>query len=645
MTAARFFEEMSQGKNTEEFDPSATSPDNPIALSLFLLLLYAAFLHAFEKDSEDYFHEVDGRQSSRLFPFVSQTERFDDPYLPLPHVYKGRQFIAYAGEDNILYFEKRDENAVTNLHKIFRRFFLMKNSFPYLLSIYGEDHYYDLSFDECHDYRSEALFLGLPAEAYDTLDFTKDILSQLHFREGISLLTDPSHRDLVVSDSSLFLMAVTEEGLQQGLYLLGSTHHPRAFYALKETMPEPIRLYFSPDFIKIGLEGLSHSAGQLSSSAKSIQELLDQDDDLFRSTFLDCVYGFKERKDIKGKLSQLSADLAYTYGGSLSRSSYQVIAHGFAGTEEESSHYLIAYPHTQDGKKRYVSPGASFFAFADDPALTSFALPAEDEKGLLSSLRGVRKLFGKTRSKKEKARLFTFYLGLPVAFQERAYRLFSAKSHPTQKDIHKLFGFTEKETVPFCDLAGYRNTLATEGKNLSPNIESTQLRHALIREGVTLFPGSSFSSLLDTPENEVALGSKAFQSRLSAIYLYLDEDLSGKAKEVFLPNAIAFSSYVDDFVEDYVKTSLTPDFLFYVKESLEYAYWADKKFLPHAINALQNGNPADYPLYLTKLFKGFRLKELKEDASPSEIQSFLSHFLFNMEVYYFVMVSKGLFRK
>lgn len=640
LTVKKYFSLLNEGYNSTEATSLVIGADSRIDSLTFQLLISSSFNYLFSSEASKYFDSLVKRQEKGVFSLVSQGENFTDPYLPITNVYKGRLFIAYLDKDNQFYFDSDDEEALNNLHKIFRRFFLSSQSFLYLVSLYGNEYLYRFEFPTCKDYSVEAVFLGIPQEVILGLDLNKDIISQLNFKPKISIANQKDHVSVIRNDPSLAMPMVFRQSLRKGVYILGKENTNRPFYSLREKADEDLRLYFSPDFIKINFEKSLDNPNN-SVSAKSISRILDMDDDAFRSTFLDYVYGYKDVFSKKKTVFDNDvSELASSYAGHLNRSFFQMTYHSFFNDEDKSRHYLVSYPHLINDARMNVSPGPNFFAFSDTKKLISFYLLKEDQEAFLFALSAVSNKYSKISNKKERARKESAALGLPVCYQERFYRTLVAKKHPSMKEIKKIFGFSVSQNFSLKDLPSYFDTLRTIKPDFSHYFHSTQLNNEALREGFFIATGTNLMDerMFDhvALSKEIEYAANFAEKRTAAI----SDDPSGVIKEVFLPNPITYSSYVNHFISLYTNSYLRADFLFYAKEALEYAFSLDNRFIVKAINNLQDGSKLKYETYLLKTFKNFKLKEMKKNMPESFLFGFIVLFLLNLEQIAIFKISK-----
>ena len=631
VTIAKFFSYLNEGFDTTESLSNVLQGENQLQPGSFLALINGAIGITLEKDAISYCDSFEKKQEKELFLFASQEEEFKDDFLPLTHVHKGRIFTAYSDdEDKEFYFDSADKIALENLHKIFRRYFLINNSFPYLLSYNGEEKIYSLSFPECRDYLSELAFLGLPNTVINTINSKKDPLPQIKYRDNISLYLDEKHKGIIKEDESLSIPAVTVEGLRRGVYLLGNTSQPRAFYVLKENLDDTLRLYFSPDFMQIVLQGEKEKY-KSDSETSSIDDLLkNEDDDVFRQVFLSFVYGTRAIDDAKGKLEKTSAELAYNYGGHLSRSLSRVLYHTYYNESDKCRHYLVSYKAKIGNENLYVSPGFNFFAFSYDQKLSSFFLLKRDKAAFMTALEAVRNRFSAIKHKKERARKMAYFLGLPVCFLEKTYRLLVTDINPSSNTLNKLFGFVDKD-YDQGQLLSYEDSLRTMKPTLVNFYSSTQLHSECLKTGLFLFPKHQIMEYDYESIPDLEKDIKDFPTILSAEHIYVSPSCLLETRDAFFPTKVTYSFYLSDFLSTFKNTDLKSDFLFYAREALEYAYYKDDFFIQKAINYLQLKGREKYQDYLDKIFKKFHLREFKKSVNSDDLYGIIGLFVLFLE--------------
>ena len=170
---------------------------------------------------------------------------------------------------------------------------------------------------------------------------------------------------------------------------------------------------------------------------------------------------------------------------------------------------------------------------------------------------------------------------------------------------------------------------------------STAFFHAALKEGFVFFSEENLVSdeLLDYDGLCQNL-PKGCDAIAEPTIFIAQEALSGLAKALFLPDPQTFECLLGQFIERFSRTSLSAEFLFYVKEALVFAYDRDRTFLIQAINALQfHGN---FKTYIRRFLRGYRLKELEEIFPVEFAYDFISFFLLFVEQEYCIRLRKAL---
>jgi hypothetical protein len=636
-TVRKYFDLLNQGYSSKEAE-SLVSIEPKINVNSFHELIDFAIHYLFSKDIEHFFSSITNLHDRKIFQLVSEGEEFNDPYLPIPQVYKGRLFLTYKDKDGSFYFDSKDQEALTNLHKIFRRFFLASGSFLYSISLYDSEYLYRFAFQPCTDYSVEALFLGIHLEVLSTLDLSKDLISQLKFKDNISLFDQPKQEEVLHFDQSLALMLVFRESLNRGVYILGRENTNRPFYSLREKADDNLRLYFSPDFIKLCLK---EEEIKTSLNPANIEAIIQMSDSDFRSSFSDYAYGMRNFYEPKKGLDKGIADIASDYAGHLNRSFYQMVYHSFFHDEEKSRHYLVSYPHVINGTLYYVSPGPLFFAFSKSKDINTFYLLKDDEEGLLFALNATIKKYSYLKTKKERARMETNELGLPVCFMEPFYRLLCNSSHPSKKEIEKLFQFKD-EHLPLNDLPSFKDPLRTVNPTFDNLLSSTQLKNKALHQGFFMASATDmFDSELDD-DQKLANNLTSNLIYLESFLVKVSDNPTGDVKQILLSSGLVYSNYLTEFIQEYSKTSLKPDFLFYASEALQYANHEDDHFIVKVINLLQGENQEKFFTYVEKLFRNFRLKEFRKTIPMDFIYGIVALFALNLEQILVYRISKGM---
>lgn len=190
----------------------ATS-DEYLNVYQFLLKLIVEYL---KQHTDFYGMDLSSRlyyQSMSMF----RDEYFLDPYLPIPDVYRGRNFIAYRDETGI-YFDSDDKDAIYNLFEIYQH---LKNSDKYIykyisspISIYSGEKLTEIDAD-CYN------FLGLPEIFlyYNHFDTPKNLLKVIQFKDNISLYNQKNHHSLLSQDIQLMRYFIFSKILSHGLYM------------------------------------------------------------------------------------------------------------------------------------------------------------------------------------------------------------------------------------------------------------------------------------------------------------------------------------------------------------------------------------------------------------------------------------------
>jgi hypothetical protein len=103
-----------------------------------------------------------------------------------------------------------------------------------------------------------------------------------------------------------------------------------------------------------------------------------------------------------------------------------------------------------------------------------------------------------------------------------------------------------------------------------------------------------------------------------------------------------YSYYVDQFIDLYTGTAISPEVLFFVREALLYEYHKDKDFVISSINATQSYRYSDY---LKKTLKDFSLPEMNQFLDKERLMDYIALFVLFLEQQALIRMTKRIVRK
>lgn len=617
-----FFDKLNQGMISYEFysnfDDKSTSQSGS---RFFILGIMMVFAYLFYPQAVKNANKVYNPLSFSKYIKMTYREKFYDPYLPLPYVEKGKNFLAYSAtgsERGEVYFDSSDRKAINTLHLIFRTYFLPMMSFPLLFSYRKNETMTDvIFFNSQNDYTVEAYFLGLPKKVIDKLDMSKDILSQLVFKDDIGLDNQKNHQQLIKKDPALLSLYVQKEALNRGFMLpLANMSTGMTLFGIKKDYSEKMKYLLSSTYVK---NNLLTKSDYMNLSKNYFSKLLVLNDDAFKKEFLDYITG-----DQLGK-GELNFILACDYGAQLMKALRDDILKDKFGFKNNS--YLLYYPYGN----YFVSPGSNFFAYSYSDDIEGFFFDIQDLEPLCQAIEATRSLYKDTKNHAEQVKRRTHALGLPQVFIKKMYRLLLS-GEPTKDEIMLCFSFKKRPSrLSFDNLPSYRKTfeiLPVQDLRFS---ETTQVKNRALSQGLFIACEDNLFRY-DGKIGKLMKDTKAGYEWLKRLTVVMMEKPSGYLKTLLAPTMTGFERQVDLFINEIRRKTNDVILLFHIKEYLLSFFRQDSSFCYHAsLLFSQKDQAKDFARYIKGLMRKTHLKTDMEDFYQEDILFYTALFLYYQE--------------
>lgn len=437
----------------------------------------------------------------------------------------------------------------------------------------------------------------------------KKIVDRLTFSKDIRFFDDEANEEAIKADPNLSSYWIRRKNLLAGNYVVAEGYAPFGILVVdkERTMPPFLKDYLQADYAKLGLFELGFREMK---PVDTLQKLVSRKN--FDKTVLSLIDGRRQTTEL-----QKVVDYTMKVNSAL----YQIET-----AQERSEHngYRYVGAFYDPDVDLLVFPGPLFDAYAEKDDPETIFLSEKDRPVLdnLSRAMRIQENVENTIGQPGFEYLRATLMGAPFVLRPLFLR----------KDFKKKLAFRPlaRESVE----RSYFD-FATVFKTRNDPFLSSVLFNRAAREGVVLFEpqdlvhGSQFEPA--ALERDV---DAAFE-RIANVPLFVLPRRTGLAKVFFSPDEALFESLVTAFVYTYSATALSSEFLFYVKEMLEYLHDKEKDFVAQLLQ-LAHLYEKDYAFsYLDERLRGFGIKEMKREFSRDMCDAFLVFFAFFVAQEYF----------
>lgn len=533
-----------------------------------------------------------------------------------------RSIVFFTAKNPV--FLEDDRLMMMQAEEIYKKYFSRRSGFYVAYSFLGEE-----TASWIYDGYAKAMFVtGLTREQVKkmNLDFDKPIVSQLDFRKEENFfefgsLDFASLYNVALLNSYIHRSAL----LQWDVYLTGRGRAPLPVLMLDPTTG-PLAPYLKRETIAVELAELEYPYPCRPNETE--EQFLDRQVHAIRGEILEDVFPWESAEYVQ----HVNSYMYLYFLGCLVENLRLRLPAGFRPTVLATMKDVMSIFKNPDLKPL---PSTQFESFYDPyttdcvsvghffPAYSKVGLPgtfymdADDRLAVERLYRIVRNL-PPLLDKGDDTILRLSLLGMPIVF--------------APKDLKKPRIPFRKVNDP--EVKFSYDTLCHLKNTIEDPYRSTLLRQMALREGFVLF---SDKDLLSEPYRNVELlvsNLKGTYQNLTQIFVFADTELSGMAKEFFLPERRTFETLLHLFIRRYSQTTLSSEFLFYGKEAIEYLYNRNPAFLVEGVNALHTY--MDFLKVVKKALGRFSIPEL-ENIFPLEfIYYFIALFVFFVEQNYLV---------
>ncbi|MFA6829890.1 MAG: hypothetical protein WCR67_04235 [Bacilli bacterium] len=610
-------------------------------------LIANCLLYSLDNEIERTKRKEESNLETKRFGGLLQDDIFVDKYLKMPMVFKGRYFMAYGTSlTGDIYFDSKDSQALTNLHKIFRTDFLKRGEFPYSFTMLGQEKIYRQHFNPMDSLLIEAIFMGLPLTVISALDLKKSILSQLKFVDNLALDSRPDHFALVRDDLSFSFYSVFSRAASQGIFYFGRGDSKNTCCFQKGGLNERILYFLSPDYIKNYLISLSNRSlvdkkiipafFSPDSYRAAIKAFVMANDEDFRMNFILRIsdnlktYSIMNNSPKLPKPSDIDSWLVFEYSNKVRKASYQAFYDEIFSTRSAS--YLLFY-HLGN---YFVSPGQNFFAFSTSGNLDDFFLEQKDFEAVKFAFSSAYVFYSHIKNSRMRAKYMTNSMGLPPVFIKKVYRQLLT-GLPTDSDLCRIFRFSQIPNLKQSSLLGYIDDFTVETDTMNKANDSTFVHHESLKQG--MYIAADVNLLWDSLADMKALATdlKASFSKINKLKVFCSKNLIGDCRNTLKPWPTCFASQVDCFINLIKPYCLDVSYLFYLKEYLIYFNRTIPDFMVDSINMLHQEKETIFLNYFKKLISKTKISAMKNSSTPEWFAYGIALFLFVQEqqcVYY-----------
>ena len=483
-----------------------------------------------------------------LFPAVLLTEEGESDF----RLYQlHRNFITVFKQKKLFFFAD-DKEYVEKVLKLGKHLAFYDESA--LASSYyeGNTHYVDL-------YREELphSLVGIPLLSFDPL-----------FTEDLSLFSNEKLFSLIEEIPEVQYAYLFRKSIQNGIFLLGEDDTPRPFYICdKALVPENIKCMFDEDVVSIAY------FGKVNTDTCAFNDLFTKRD--FHTLYLSAFMGKHVECVLTPKKEEMyQCNFLLQYSGHLQKAWFDYLS-----GKTDSAFFCYYKTKTKEGKDIYVAPGVSFSAFSYKDDLSSFFFPKSD---LPYMVQVIQKMvdYSSTTLERTKPEIAVFSSGIPVIFYKKLLKMINRQEKIDEETLMRYFTFAD-DNIDESIVLNIKNHFFLEKTNINNRYTSYQLRRALMKDGLYLYPQTDVQSL------DIYANPKLNEFMAVPIYDCLDparvcslSDMKGFVIQSLLPDTVFYESFVERMMNMCQNGENNKEWnLFYVKEFLLFSFYDDHEIL------------------------------------------------------------------
>lgn len=462
-----------------------------------------------------------------------------------------RNFIT-SFEQKRLFFFADDQKYVENVLKLGKHLAYYDEA-ALSSSFYGDNtHYVDLYREDLPD-----SLVGVPLLSYDPL-----------YTEKTSLFDDEKLLSLLLEIPEIQYEYLFRKSLQNGIYLLGEDDMPRPFYIADKTLvPEKIRTMIDEEVVSISY------FGKVDTETCSFNDFFTKRD--FHTLYLSTFMGkFVEGVLTPKKEEMYQSDFLLRYSGSLQKAWFDYLS-----GKTDSVFFGYYKTKTKEGKDIYVAPGISFSAFSYSDDISSFFFPKSD---LPYMVQVIQKMvdYSSTTLQRTKPEIAVYSSGIPAMFYTKLLKMINRQEKINEETLMRYFTFVD-EDIDESIVLNIKDHFFLEETNINNRYTSYQLRRALMKEGLYLYPQTDIHNL------DLDANPKLNQFMAVPLYDSLDparacslSDIKGFVRQSLLPDTMFYESFVERMMDMCQNGENNKEWnLFYVKEFLLFSFYEDHEII------------------------------------------------------------------
>ena len=599
------------------------------------ILINCAIVSTFDGKAQAELKKIQRNEKEHLMSQVDSGEIFFDPYLPLPYVVKGRNFIGYKETvDGPIYFDEKDRENIEYLMGLFFDAYsaeaFSEDRIHFFMPLFGREMIFEGKVEQEGGHLAH--FIGVPTEGDSMTISNRLVVDEDIFKKNISLLDREDHRTLLQKDPSLSYYLVMRKAFEKKIYLMGKSNNSRPLYYNAFSTNDP-RFSIPLSDIAIKVQMFKEEEKKLKRDSVQIGELCGYSSQTFHEV---CAMD-QEFVDLNED-GQAFHNFALGYVGEYESAVYQTLYEEAFRIKDKSA--FVSYFTTEyEGNKLYVAPGERFYAFSKSGK--KFYFMNADQEALLLAINGFMQSCSLSyEGNKSKALRLIAHIGVPQVMYEAIYNLVYKKKEITLKELKDAIPFTEDE-YDMKAFPTFRSQFCLEKNIFSAVFFSSQLTNLTARNGLFLFLNSKLliPSLLSY--QELSQDVRKAHQKIMTNLVYIHEPKE-EVKAFVQASEGVYSYYVDQFIDLYTGTAISPEVLFFVREALLYEYHKDKDFVISSINAIQSYRYSDY---LKKTLKDFSLPEMNQFLDKERLMDYIALFVLFLEQQALIRMTKRIVRK
>lgn len=462
-----------------------------------------------------------------------------------------RNFIT-SFEQKRLFFFADDQKYVENVLKLGKHLAYYDEA-ALSSSFYGDNtHYVDLYREDLPD-----SLVGVPLLSYNPL-----------YTEKTSLFDDEKLLSLLLEIPEVQYEYLFRKSLQNGIYLLGEDDMPRPFYIADKTLvPEKIRTMIDEEVVSISY------FGKVDTETCSFNDFFTKRD--FHTLYLSTFMG----KFVEGVLTPKKEEMYQSvfllrYSGSLQKAWFDYLS-----GKTDSVFFGYYKTKTKEGKDIYVAPGISFSAFSYSDDISSFFFPKSD---LPYMVQVIQKMvdYSSTTLQRTKPEIAVYSSGIPAMFYTKLLKMINRQEKINEETLMRYFTFVD-EDIDESIVLNIKDHFFLEETNINNRYTSYQLRRALMKEGLYLYPQTDIHNL------DLDANPKLNQFMAVPLYDSLDparacslSDIKGFVRQSLLPDMMFYEAFVEKMMNMCQNGENNKEWnLFYVKEFLLFSFYEDHEII------------------------------------------------------------------